>query len=93
MKFKGQVIWDVDIEIADDLIKGVLTDEWRSHFYPLKTPEDVAAHLAFNLVQGRTLESLDGFADRPNTDAKLLYEHTSTEDFERTNEVRSWRRR
>lgn len=53
----------VEISLTQKVFDTVLTDEWRSHFYNLHTREQVAEHLAFNLMQGRSLESLDGFAE------------------------------
>jgi hypothetical protein len=61
---KFYATFTVEIDIAPALLKSVLTDEWRSQFYPFMTPEDVAEHLAFNLIQGRSLSLLDGFADQ-----------------------------
>lgn len=55
----------VDIAIDEKLIADVLDPKWRAQFYDLHTPEQVAEHLAFNLVQGRLLQHLDGFADQP----------------------------
>jgi len=61
------------IEISQELLDSVLTDEWRSTFYDhLREPEDIAEMLAFNLAQGREIKSLDGFADQPERAAKLL---------------------
>jgi len=56
------------IAIEESVFPAVLTDEWRKHFYPFHTPEDVAQHLALNLVQGRLMRELDGFADQPEDD-------------------------
>lgn len=63
---------EVEIEVDDRLLADVLTDEWREQFYRLADARDVAAHLAFNLVQDRRLGSLDGFADQPEERAKIL---------------------
>lgn len=54
---------DLEVRIDEKVFEAVLTDEWRSRFYQLRTREDVARHLTFNLLQGRSLSSLDGFAD------------------------------
>ncbi len=62
----------VEVEIDERLLTDVLTDEWRQNFYPLITAADVAGHLAYNLIQGRRLQSLDGFADQPEEAACLL---------------------
>jgi hypothetical protein len=62
----------VTVEIDDAVFASVLTDEWRGHHYALHTPEDVAEHLAFNLVNGRALSSLDGFADLEDDAASVV---------------------
>lgn len=58
------VTMEVSIEVDERLIDDVLTDEWRNMFYPLRDAKEVASHLAHNLVQGRRLFTLDGFADQ-----------------------------
>lgn len=63
---------DVLIEVDDALLVDVLTDEWRAQFYPLRTPADVAGHLARNLVRGSSLGDLDGFADQPPERAQVV---------------------
>ncbi len=63
---------DVEIEIDERLLASVLTEAWRAVFYRLLTAEDVASHLAYNLVQDRKLTSLDGFADQPEDAARIL---------------------
>lgn len=60
-----------EIEISDELIAGVLTDEWRSSYYNFTEPEQVAQHLAFNYAHGAEVEHLDGFADRKNSEVKF----------------------
>lgn len=66
------VTLQAEIAVDEKLIDAVLTDEWRRQFYNLRTPEAVAEHLAFNLLHGRKMASLDGFADRKETDAVIL---------------------
>lgn len=63
---------DALVEIDDRLLASVLTDEWRQDYYRLLTAGDVATHLAYNLIQGSSLASLDGFADQPEDRATLL---------------------
>ena len=65
------VTLEIEVGLDDALVKDVLTDEWASRFYSLRTAEDVAGHLAFNLIQGRKLSSLDGFADQPENRAEI----------------------
>lgn len=54
----------VEVEMRDSFIKSILTEKWQKHFYMLHTPADLAEHLAFNLVKGGDVSSLDGFADQ-----------------------------
>lgn len=72
----SQVSFEVDlrvtVQIDQRVIDSVDNDEWRSRFYNLRTPREVAEHLAYNLVQGRSLTSLDGFSDQPEDGAALL---------------------
>ena len=62
----------VEIEVDQRVFDAVLTDEWRAQYYRFHTPEEVGAHLAYNLIQGRTLSSLDGFADLPDDLARVI---------------------
>ena len=82
VKFSGTITINVEIEVSQELIEGVLTDEWRAAFYSkLKKPEDVAYHLAYNAIRNFAVVSdLDGFADRDDTDMKVLSQHWERED-------------
>lgn len=72
-KRKFSVALTCDIEIDDDVIAAV-DGEWRSRFYQLDTPEEVAAHIAFNiLLHGARLSQLDGFADKKDEAVTLLH--------------------
>lgn len=57
----------VTVDVDQSVIDRCLTEEWQRTFYPMRDPEDLAGHLAFNLAQGRSLGSLDGFADLPES--------------------------
>lgn len=67
------------LEIDEALLTAVDTAEWRAAFYQLcgdaehrdTRREAIAEHLAFNLIQGRALSTLDGFADQPETAAAV----------------------
>lgn len=63
----------------DDRVIDAVDDEWRSHLYDLKTPEKIAEHIAFNLLQGRSLSDLDGWADQPDSNANLSIDDMSFE--------------
>jgi hypothetical protein len=72
-----KIIFNVEatVELAEDMLAGVLTNEWRSQFYRLMNSYDVAEHIAFNFVKNRAeLKYLDGFADRSENDAVLVDE-------------------
>lgn len=62
-KFCVGVTLAIDVEVDNAVFKSVLNDEWRSRFYPLHTKADVIEHILFNRIQGRSLRSLDGFAN------------------------------
>lgn len=82
-KFTGTITIDVEIEVSDELIAGVLTPEWRKAFYPLKTAEEVAYHLAYNEIRnGLTVSRLDGFADRPESDVRVTKQRWEPVDWE-----------
>jgi hypothetical protein len=56
----------------DEQVISVVDDEWRSQLYNLHTPEDIAEHIAYNLIfNGGYLSDLDGWADQPDSNAKL----------------------
>jgi len=62
----------VEIEL-DDAVINVVDDEWRSQLYNLKTPEEIAEHVAYNLVINKAhLSQLDGWVDQPDENAKLI---------------------
>lgn len=69
-RFKVEVIGK--LRVHPDVFEQVLTDAWRRDFYPYYTKEDVIQHIAFNLLQGRSFSSLDGFANFPDRHAVFL---------------------
>jgi len=75
MKHKFEVTFTVTakIELDDDVITAV-DSEWRSQFYNLDSINDIAEHIAYNLLRGASLSRLDGWADQPDTNARLLDE-------------------
>jgi len=61
-----------EMEIDDEVIAAV-DDEWRSRFYDLRTPGEIASHIAFNLlVNGAELTHLDGWADKDDAMTEIL---------------------
>jgi hypothetical protein len=71
-KFIVRIYSDVELELDDQVID-VVDDEWRSGLYPLYTPEDIAEHIAYNVVvYKRQLSHLDGWADQPDTNVEFV---------------------
>ena len=65
--------WAV-IELDDQVID-VVDDDWRSQLYNLRSPEEIAAHVAYNLLITKwPLSKLDGWADQPNENAVIVEE-------------------
>lgn len=62
-KYEVRTELAVSVEMDDAVYKAVLTKEWRSRFYPLHSVGDVVRHVTLNILQGRKLSSLDGFAN------------------------------
>ncbi len=57
----------------DDQVIDVVDDEWRSYLYNLHTPEEIAEHIAYNLIfNSGELSMLDGWADQPDSNARLI---------------------
>ena len=60
------------IQLADEVIDAV-DDEWRGYLYNLYTPDKIAAHIGYNLIANRIpLSHMDGWADQPDENAKVL---------------------
>ena len=63
----GGIVDSAFIEIDDRVIAAV-NDEWRSSFYNLFTPAEIAAHICYNMVVNRLqLSNMDGFANLFNS--------------------------
>ena len=61
--FEVTVVGWATIEIDDEVIDAV-DDEWRSVFYDIRSAEQVAEHIGYNmLVNNATLSQIDGWAD------------------------------
>jgi len=68
----GEPVDVAEIEL-DDAVIDVVDDEWRSVFYNLRTPQAIAEHIGFNLIVNRArLSMLDGWADQPDENARVL---------------------
>ena len=69
--FKVTIQTDAIVRLDDAVIEAV-DDEWRSAFYSLRTPEDIAGHIGYNMIVNRwPLSSLDGWADQPDENAQF----------------------
>lgn len=66
-----QVTMTFDLELGEDVIDRGLSAEFERYVYRLGSPEKVAEHFAWNLVQRTAPASLDGFADRSDWIAEL----------------------
>lgn len=66
------ILFEGEIEL-DDIVINAVDDDWRKTFYDFNTPQQIAEHIAFNMVvNDLDLSNIDGFADLPNNLAKLL---------------------
>ena len=78
------IIWGRTVIELDDRVIDAVDDEWREHLYNLNTPEDIAEHIAYNLViNNARLTMLDGWADQDDSYAKVLetdWDDWDTED-------------
>jgi len=70
VEFRGSAV----IELDDAVIEAV-DDTWRSQLYDLHTPEQIAEHIAHNLIANRIqLSHMDGWADQPDSNAEVIRE-------------------
>src|SRR5258706_1482596 len=59
------------IEVDDDVIN-VVDDAWRKELYDLETPEEIIEMIARCMLQGADLSSLDGWANQPDKNARII---------------------
>ena len=63
---------DLEIEL-DDAVIDVVDDQWRHDLYNLRTPEQIAEMIGDNMIRNRaSLSELDGWADQPDNNAKII---------------------
>ena len=78
-KFEVELRSFVDIEI-DEKVINTIDEEWRQHLYNLTSPEEIACHIAYNLVfNNAKLSDLDGFADQNDYDVQIVSEERESE--------------
>ena len=78
---------DTAIIELDQMVIDAVDDGWRDMFYDLHTPEEIAAHIAYNLIVNKArLTHLDGWANLSDDMAKIIkypdepeYEFTAKE--------------
>ena len=47
-------------------------EEWKKTFYNLESKEEIIEHVTTNLLRGFKLSQMEGFADLPDSYAKLM---------------------
>ena len=74
----GKQTFEVDVTTTvilelDDAVIEVVDDEWRKTLYNLRTPLEIAKHIAYNMVvNDASLSRLDGWADQPDGNARIV---------------------
>ena len=68
LRIDGWAKMELDEQVID-----AVDDEWREYLYQLDTPEEIAAHVGYNLIVNRIpLSMMDGWADQPDKNARVL---------------------
>jgi len=73
----GKRIFEINANITyqielDDYVIDVVDDKWRKDLYDLNTPEEIAEMVGYCLLKGWMLSGMDGWADQPNSNAKIV---------------------
>jgi hypothetical protein len=78
--FNVKLIGDITIELDDEVIKAGASNDFQSVIGFRMSPKQVAEHLAYQMVvNNATLEQLDGFADQPNGNARIIRDNWNYE--------------
>jgi len=73
-KYRIHFSTTVEIEV-DDAVIDAIDDEWRRTYFKLKTPTEIAEHIAYNMhINNCNLSEIDGFADRKDEEAAITDE-------------------
>jgi hypothetical protein len=72
-RFRLELSGTAIIELDDQVIN-VVDAEWRRELYNLRTPEAIATMVGGNLIRGATLSQLNGWANQPDENAKIVSE-------------------
>ncbi len=66
------LVGEIEIELDDAVIEAGGSNEYKDVMGYTMKPQETAEHLAYNmLINNALLENLDGFADQPNSNAKI----------------------
>lgn len=60
------------VDINPAILRTAKSKAWAKEFYTFTTDEQVAMFVAYNLIRDIKLNSIDGFADRKETEARLV---------------------
>lgn len=78
--FRVTVTTTAELTLDSSVIREATSDEWRKMFWDLRSAEDVAAHVGFNMLTNHLeLSELDGFSGADDALAKLANVETETE--------------
>jgi hypothetical protein len=71
-RFVVELSAEAVIDIDEAIINSV-DDEWRKQLYKdVKTPEDIAEYIAYNIfVNNLKLSHIEGFADQPDENIEI----------------------
>ena len=75
---------ELTVSLEDDVVNVIDDPDWHEAFYDLNTPKEIAGHIAYNyVVNRRNLSQLDGWADQPDSNARvrLLDVHIDTDEY------------
>jgi len=67
------------IEVDEAILEDAMSEEFAKDFYRFDTEQAVAEHLAYNMLRGASLSTLDGFAQFHDDKAKLTDENWEPE--------------
>lgn len=83
LKRKFRVVFSVavDVMLSEALIQEALSNDFAVKIFPFDSANEVAHHLAYNLVCNRAeLRQLDGFALRDSNEAEVVKEDWEEDD-------------
>lgn len=84
-KFTVHLETSVELELDEEVISRVINniDNWQNVYYAFDKVEEVAQHIAYNLlINGFSLDQLDGWGDLPADYAKTSRPYWEVDAFE-----------